>query len=197
MARLHGNRSVILAPPTTHLEDRKQLPAWRLSCFSPIPRVVLPRPEVRAEASSPPLHRGEKRPSRGGRGAAWWQLFPSSAHPFFVPLSTPPTPPSYVPRLFAAVPTWSLHLSASHRTSAQRLPCPLPRRMAPQLNPLPSPSPRAPTRSARTLGDARAPRGPCRGGSAAVVGPGVGRHGPGALGRPSSRRRYTRGRVSK
>lgn len=34
MARLHGNRSVILAPPPTHLEDRKQLPSWRLSCFS-------------------------------------------------------------------------------------------------------------------------------------------------------------------
>ena len=106
------------APPPVRSEDRKQPPAPRFSGFCPAPWVVLPGPEVRAEASPPPPGRGEKQ-----WPPTWWQPSHSTAHPF---IPSPSPSPIVLPALPAA-PIGSLCLS----------PCGLPHVRAPPPSCLP------------------------------------------------------------
>lgn len=144
IAALSRARPAIPGPAPTRLEDRKQLPAWRFPGFYQVVRVVLPGPEVRAEVSSS-LCRGEKRPSSGRCGSAWWQPSPSSAQALFIPLPTPTPSPRSVP---------DPRLSASHRTSANPILLSSPAAPAPSAapTPIPHPHPRASSlRAARLL----------------------------------------------
>lgn len=84
--------------------------------------------------------RGEASVTRGARRRL------VAAHPFFrasrlcTPLHTSRTSLLRPAALLCGLPPRPC-FSASRRTSAQRLPCPLPRRLTPQLNPLPTPTP--------------------------------------------------------
>lgn len=182
-ARLQGNRSVIPGPAPNLRLGPEAAPSPSLPSFFRMPRVVLPSPEVRAEASSLPLGLGEKRLSPGGCGATWGQPSSSSARPLPVPLH-----PLVTAAELLAAPAWFAHHSACHPTAAPRVPFlspATPRRLLVQLNPLAAPtrarhllSAHPPLKPARLL---RSPGArPCRGGQPRGRGAGRG-GGAGAL----------------